>query len=321
MDNTFLIDGVEYHIVRNPYTNGPMLGRVDGVPIENRKEICRKYLRLHGWTTEMFGNKITNDLERQINKILNGGGYIPAPRYETTLNKSESNYTRTYSYKVNSEKLDLTECVDKFIYIYKSDSNGRYLSYDHIRRAYLEYRKDESKLDLLTLNLYAYLASWGMLRNSFLMQKDYKFLTPVVVILCKPKYECLINYDPFNDEGSKNARLIMELVDEIREYFIGKTYFGEGDTGLMRIDSVSDTLVTKILLGTLGCTVAYDTYVKKGLANHGLIQRINVSSILELRSFAKANETEIKELLTKLNGLYTPMKIIDMFFFEEGFTI
>ena len=321
MDNTFLIDGVEYHIVRNPYTNGPMLGRVDGVPIENRKEICRKFLRLHGWTTEMFGNKITNDLERQINKILNGGGYIPAPRYETTLNKSESNYTRAYSYKVNSEKVDLTECVDKFIYIYKSDSNGRYLSYDHIRRAYLEYRKDESKLDLLTLNLYAYLASWGMLRNSFLMQKDYKFLTPVVVILCKSKYECLINYDPFNDEGSKNARLIMELVDEIREYFIGKTYFGEGDTGLMRIDSVSDTLVTKILLGTLGCTVAYDTYVRKGLANHGLIQRINVSSILELRSFAKANESEIKELLTKLNDLYTPMKIIDMFFFEEGFTI
>lgn len=76
MGKTFIVDGVEYKIVRNPHTAGPMIARVDNLPIENRKEICRRFLRMHGWTDDMFGNKITNDLERQINKILNGS-YIP----------------------------------------------------------------------------------------------------------------------------------------------------------------------------------------------------------------------------------------------------
>lgn len=302
-----------------------MIARVDGLHIENRKEICRRFLRLHGWTDEMMTNKvITNTLERKINNILNGEGNIPAPRLENTLSKSGESYQlreRSLSYRVINEKVDLTEHVSKFIKVYSSDKNGRYLSYDHIRTAFLSLRKDASQRDLLTLHLYAYLASWGMLRNSFLMQKDYKFLTPIVDIICKAKYESLINYNPFNDTGTSNARLIMELVNEMRDYFIGKTYFKEGSNELKTINSVSDTLVTKILLGTLGCTVAYDTYVRKGLANHNLAQKVEVKSIMELKSFAQSNETEIKEILSKLNNLYTPMKIIDMYFFEEGFTL
>ncbi len=325
MSKTFKLDNVEYCIVRNPYTNGPMVARVDGLAIENRKEICRRFLRLHGWTDEMMPNKvITNTLEREINKILNGEGNIPAPRLENTLSKSGGSYQpreRSLSYRVINEKVDLTEHVSKFIKVYSSDKNGRYLSYDHVRRAFLSLRKDVSQRDLLTLHLYAYLASWGMLRNSFLMQKDYKFLTPIVEILCKAKYESLIDYDPFNDVGTSNARLIMELVDEIRNYFYGKTYYEEGNSEPKTIDNVTDTLVTKIILGTLGCIVAYDTYVVKGLGNHNLTKRVGIKSFMELKSFAQANETEIKEILSKLSNLYTPMKIIDMYFFEEGFTL
>ena len=325
MSKTFKLDNVEYYIVRNPYTNGPMIARVDNLHIENRKEICRRFLRLHGWTDEMMPNKkTTNTLEREINKILNGERNIPVPRLENTLNKSGGTYRpreKSFSYRVISGKVDLTEHVEKFIKVYYSDKNGRYHSYDHIRRAFLSLRNDNSQRDLLTLNLYAYLASWGMLRNSFLMQKDYKFLTPIVNIICKAKYESLINYDPFSDVGINNARLIMELVKEMRGYFIGKKYFEEGNNELKTIDNVSDTLVTKILLGTLGCTVAYDTYVRKGLANHNLTQKVGVKSITELKNFAQANETGIRENLLKLNNLYTPMKIIDMYFFEEGFTL
>ena len=67
-----------------------------------------------------------------------------------------------------------------------------------------------------------------MLRNSFLMQKDYKFLTPIVDILCDEKYQSLINYNPFIDEDNTKARLIIQLAKEMRSYFIGKTYFPEG---------------------------------------------------------------------------------------------
>lgn len=73
MNSTFIIDGVEYKLVRNPYTSGPMIARVDNKVIDNRKEVCRRFLRQYGWSDEMFGNKITNELERQINKIVNNG--------------------------------------------------------------------------------------------------------------------------------------------------------------------------------------------------------------------------------------------------------
>lgn len=93
MSKTFKLDNVEYCIVRNPYNNGPMIARVDGLHIENRKEICRRFLRLHGWTDEMMTNKvITNTLERKINNILNGEGNIPTPRLENTLSKSGESY-------------------------------------------------------------------------------------------------------------------------------------------------------------------------------------------------------------------------------------
>lgn len=73
MSSSFIVDKIEYKIVRNPHTNGPMIERVDGVVIENRKEVCRRFLRQYGWDDSMFCNKITNELERQINKIVNNG--------------------------------------------------------------------------------------------------------------------------------------------------------------------------------------------------------------------------------------------------------
>jgi hypothetical protein len=156
------------------------------------------------------------------------------------------------------------------------------------------------------------------------MQKDYKFLTPVVSILCQTKYEPLLNYDPFEDgETNNDSALIMELVKEIREYFKGKTYHKEGNGELLKtIDRVSDTLVTKVLLGTLGCTVAYDTYVKKGLKHHGLTQKVGIKSFEELKTFANDNKAAIGKILSRLDGVsYPPMKIIDMYFFEEGFAL
>lgn len=70
--NKFIVDEIEYYISINPYTGGPMIARIDGLPIDNRKEICRRFLRDYGWTDNMFKNRITNDLERKINSILNG---------------------------------------------------------------------------------------------------------------------------------------------------------------------------------------------------------------------------------------------------------
>lgn len=75
-DYTFEIDGVEYEIVNNPVTSErdgryhPMIARVDGEAISNRKEIARQYLREQGWTDDDFDGCNTGTLERYVYEDL-----------------------------------------------------------------------------------------------------------------------------------------------------------------------------------------------------------------------------------------------------------
>ncbi len=232
---------------------------------------------------------------------------------------SSNHIVRTY--KDCSIRLNLNEQVSKFVELYRNDNNGRYKSYDHCRRSFVDYRKDLSKRDYLTLQLYAYLGSWGMFRNSFLQQKDYLFSRPVVDILCKDEYDCLYNYNPFEVDNRDNHKLIIKLSKEISNYYIGKTYYDDKHRKQKRINNVTDTLISKIILGSIGCTVAYDRYVKSGLRNEGLSSTITYKSLKQLDDIAKANDDEIREILNGLNELYTPAKVLDMYFFEKGFEL
>ena len=208
--------------------------------------------------------------------------------------------------------------VERFIKLYNLDNNGRYKSYDHIRNAFLSYRKDETKIEHIALHLYAYLSSWGMLRNSFLMQKDYLFNKGIVDILCSNKYDSLIYYDPFIDDNSAEIKLIISLANEIKNYYIGKDYYKELSNSSTIINSVTDTLISKIILGTFGCIIAYDRYVKYALGSIKINQVINESSIKGIESLAKQYQEEIVACTNKLNKFYTPIKIVDMYLFEKG---
>ena len=73
MLKVFKVDEIEYKLVGHPTQNCPMIARVDGLKIPNRKEICRQFLKTQGWTDNMFSSeKTTMDLEREINRIVNG---------------------------------------------------------------------------------------------------------------------------------------------------------------------------------------------------------------------------------------------------------
>lgn len=217
--------------------------------------------------------------------------------------------------------ITITDVVNDFVCNYKAYPNDRYMSYEHCRKYFLDNRYFPEKYDLITLHLYAYLASWGMLRNSFLLENDYLFNKPVVEILCKSEYDCLKYFDPFGPDAEDYLEPIMKLKKEIK-----KCYEAKG------IDHVTDTLVSKIILGTLGCVPAYDTNFKSGLdeyfgkeeVNKNGLKKFEESSINVMIDFAIKNKKEIenacKELdqLSGVKGLYTPMKIIDMYFFEVG---
>lgn len=72
---TFKVGGVEYTIIENPNISAPghhpMIARVDGQAIPNRKEIARQFLRGYGYTDEDFAYPVnTEDLERKVERIL-----------------------------------------------------------------------------------------------------------------------------------------------------------------------------------------------------------------------------------------------------------
>ena len=101
--------------------------------------------------------------------------------------------------------------------------------------------------DYMALNLGFYLASWGMLRNSFLLDCSYKIhLNPVEVIL-----------------GKKS--LWQDRIDATTLLNFYESLYGAYGYKDKKESRVSDTLFTKILLGMTGNVVAYDKYCKEAL--------------------------------------------------------
>lgn len=234
----------------------------------------------------------------------------------------ENKTTKLYANMKKSLKRNIEIPTDLFDYFvnfeqpYFNDENSRYRSYDHLRNAFIKYRKNDDKKDYLALMLYTYLASWGMLRNSFLLQKDYKFNLGLIEILCSKKYDGLMNVDCFNIKCSE-IELLFDLIEDIGNFYLGNDYFEGSD--LKKVASVTDTLISKIILGTFGCLIAYDRYVKHTLSILKIPVKLGKKSIVELFNFIKENQERIISLIPKFDrNLYTPAKIVDMLFFEYG---
>ena len=194
-----------------------------------------------------------------------------------------------------------------------TDPHHRYLSWEYCHEAFKQHRQSQDKTtaDFLCLHLAWYLASWGMLRNSFLMQKDYKIHEAVVRLICQPKWEMLwdITADKLAQEWYANR--IMKLCEAITEAYV------DSGAGIP-----TETLLTKILLGTIGCVPAYDRYFKKALSLTGAApQRFNAKSLMALGELYIERKDEFEALRRYCSGRveYPAAKIIDMCFFEYGF--
>lgn len=85
----------------------------------------------------------------------------------------------------------------------------------------------------------------------------------------------------------------------------------------------SDILVTKVLLGTMGCVPAFDTYFKRGsgVSNFGPLALRKIATFD--RDHSAAIDAGREYTLDFDSGLptarqYTRSKVIDMIFFIEG---
>ncbi len=224
----------------------------------------------------------------------------------------------------------ITENVEKFYKSINSISDHRYKSWEHCY-AFFKKVKDKrltlEELDLAQLHLAFYLASWGMYRgSSFILQKDYTIFKKIVEIILSSQYFPLWELEENLEKKVELSKLFSRLYSDIKlelrnirltlnkhpELNKKKMYLNE-------IEEISPTLITKIILGTIGCIPAYDRFFMKGLENSVIQKKFNSSkSFLELLDFYIKNKEEIDSLKNKFKG-YPMMKILDMYFWIQGY--
>ena len=212
----------------------------------------------------------------------------------------------------------------------------RYRSWEWCHQVFLDKKKEYARatgnrkkeiIDYLSLHLAFYLASWGMYRgSSYLLQRDYKCHKKTVKTILQRRYDKLWDYQP----NKRNLAAVTKLLfgDKKGIYFLIKEsypgYDGEND-------SPTETLITKILLGTFGCIPAFDRFLKSGIKafkekHQGcdLTQSIENKGKNKGKTFRALVDFAIKyEDALKVESAinYPPMKCVDMYFWEVGYEL
>ena len=228
----------------------------------------------------------------------------------------------------NRELLDLVkESANKFCERTKADKHSRYMSWEHCYSEFLNARNrkeySDNNIDYLCLHLSVYLASWGMYRNSFLLQKDYKIHGFVVREILDTRYDVLCGITCRELENEGNLGLLLELKEKIGGYCVGY-HMWNGEEGSSKIKKPADTLLSKILLGTLGCVPAYDRYFRSAVAEHRFATSIfSRNSVFSLCKFYEENEIELEKVRAGMKLEYSrieypQMKLLDMAFWKIG---
>lgn len=231
------------------------------------------------------------------------------------------------------------EYAAKAIARYLTDSKGknhRYRSWEHCYLAFAKARKDLDKkltpdYDLLALHLSNYLGSWGMYRNSFLFKRDYRTHLDNVQIILSQEYNMLWTFPAHQKEKQDKSTLneYWTEIDKIHKTFILSYNYGKARKDLDKKDyaSVTETLITKILLGTYGCIPATDRLYKDAMKAFGGTQRLGKRSYAGVVKYYWSHWDEISNHLLEGISLatlddpltfYPPMKLMDMCFWQIG---
>jgi len=198
----------------------------------------------------------------------------------------------------------------------KSEEHHRYRSWEY---CYGYFRgADPKDIEQAALHLGFYLASWGMYRgSSFLLQSAYPVHLGVIKILLKPQFSILREQE--FGAGSNDAEFVPRIQDAVNE--IRGAYADLGRP--------TDTLVTKIILGTLGCLPAYDAYFidgfkseQKTFSNLKSKEGFN-ESVGDILRFCHDNLQDLQAEQRRIEDIgavrYPLMKLVDMYFWQIGF--
>ncbi len=197
----------------------------------------------------------------------------------------------------------------------ESETNSIDRSWEHCHGKFQHYRGtvlSADDVDILCLSLGWYLASWGMLRNSFLNKYSHKIHEEAIAVLLDEKWDSLwdIDYSQLTEEQAKDIiRLSRELSETYRAYLKDAS------------KDLTDTLKTKILLGTLACVPAYDRFFVSALKCTGIAESsFNERSVKKLAQMYKTYMSAFEELRFQDHEgkPYPSAKCIDMCLFTYG---
>ena len=223
-------------------------------------------------------------------------------------NEQAPKQSRVITQPVRTAKLDIEIAVRSIHKFHDTTTEGehtRYRSWAHCYKAFHEYRRDKNNLDLLCLHLAWYMASWGMLRGgSFLLKMDCFVHKPLVETVLSGKYDLL-----FQDNHDSNMiPLSLEFSKEIYKAYGRRT--------------LTDTFVTKIILGIFGCTPAYDRFFRYAARKFKICSgSFNENSLTALWLYYDEHKQDLETLRAELSIVgqqYTPMKLLDMCLFQIG---
>ncbi|WP_419160985.1 hypothetical protein [Candidatus Palauibacter sp.] len=193
------------------------------------------------------------------------------------------------------------------------DPDGRDRSWEHCYRFFRKHRSDLLEVERdAALQLGFYLASWGMYRGSaFLLQHTYTVHIPVIRALASSQFTRLWQVDVgTNGDHIGLASTIMDVVDSVKAAY---KPFG----------NATDTLATKVLLGTIGCLPALDRLFIDGFRERGFpYSRLNGLFVGRILRFSIDHRRELAKIQSEImdrGGLRYPlMKLVDMHFWQIG---
>ena len=216
---------------------------------------------------------------------------------------------------------------------YKAWEKCRQYFHDNREAARHKGKEAERIKDTMALHLTAYLASTGMYKASSFLQRycDYTRHIKVVDILIDPTYEPLWDFNPlsgkYNDEI---ARLLFleksagELEGAHWNGLIGRLELAYSTPNFPL--KATDTLITIIINGTMGCIPCYDTLFKRAIEALNNVEVVPVlhpilseESFKALCNFMRYNSSDFGDILAKQEyELYTPMRLLDMYMWQVG---
>ena len=221
----------------------------------------------------------------------------------------------------------IASAAEKY-YLSLKEPNSRLLSWEHCYTAFYNARskgkKTDADYDLLSLHLAFYLASWGMYRgSSFLLQRDYKVHEPVVREILNQKYDNLVGVDCSVLATKQDVQAGIEFLNNYIVNYYSSADIQPNPSG--KAARVSDTLITKILMGTLGCVPAYDRFFCDAVKSLKITTGVyNMRSLCGLANFYQANQplferSRSKFVIHEQSCLqYPQMKYLDMGLWQIG---